>query len=137
MFGHNGPLGTFSAKIRVCFSFGYLSREMFSDLEKVRKLRNQAAHATDDIDFLDPGVSEIVTSLTHADEFKNNFKRFSPTKEVPASEERKAVSEAKITILGYVKYSKSVFCLAIHAMCAALIDLQNKAILPARDLTSH
>lgn len=40
----NGFLGTFSSKIKACYLFGLISKELFSDIEIIRKIRNHFAH---------------------------------------------------------------------------------------------
>lgn len=40
----NAPLGTFSARIAACYSFGLISELEHSDLTLMRKIRNEFAH---------------------------------------------------------------------------------------------
>lgn len=42
--GSSSPLGTFSARSKLAYSLGLISKPMFNDLELVRQMRNDAAH---------------------------------------------------------------------------------------------
>ena len=43
-FDFNGFLGTFSSKINACFLLGLISKKLYNDIQRLRKLRNQFAH---------------------------------------------------------------------------------------------
>ena len=45
MFEGNGPLSTFSSKIEIGYSLGLLSKQNYSDLTIIRKIRNDFAHS--------------------------------------------------------------------------------------------
>ena len=38
------PLGTFSARIKICYRLGLIDKKLYVALEKLRKLRNPSAH---------------------------------------------------------------------------------------------
>jgi DNA-binding MltR family transcriptional regulator len=44
MFDLAGPLGTFAAKAKTAYAFGLISKETYEDIERIRALRNDAAH---------------------------------------------------------------------------------------------
>lgn len=44
LFNHNGPLGTFSAKIDICLVMGLIGQDMHRGLHLIRKIRNTFAH---------------------------------------------------------------------------------------------
>lgn len=44
MFGNQSPLGTFSSKISLAYCLGLISKQLYDDLEKYRKIRNKFAH---------------------------------------------------------------------------------------------
>jgi hypothetical protein len=46
LFMFNGPLGTFSAKIKIAYASGLLSENNFHDLELIRKIRMISAMTT-------------------------------------------------------------------------------------------
>ncbi|WP_157906398.1 MltR family transcriptional regulator [Sorangium cellulosum] len=45
--GASGVLGTFSARTRVCFALGLISKDERDDLQTIREMRNDAAHFRD------------------------------------------------------------------------------------------
>ncbi|WP_419656553.1 mannitol operon repressor [Desulfosarcina variabilis str. Montpellier] len=45
VFEGNGPLSTFSSKIEIGYSLGLLSKQAYSDLTIIRKIRNDFAHS--------------------------------------------------------------------------------------------
>ena len=47
LFENYGPLSTFAAKIDMAYALGIIPREMYEELGKIRKLRNEFAHSTD------------------------------------------------------------------------------------------
>jgi hypothetical protein len=51
MFRSSGPLGSFSAKIKLAHLLGILSEEGYSDLETMKNIRNRFAHYLDIKDF--------------------------------------------------------------------------------------
>ena len=66
LFDFNGPFGTFSACIKVSYSLGLLSNEAKTDLEIIRKVRNDFAHTYELLDFESQEIKSRVLSLkTH------------------------------------------------------------------------
>ena len=51
MFGPNGPLGTFSSKIRLSYALKIVDRQSRDQLGVIRELRNAAAHSQRPISF--------------------------------------------------------------------------------------
>ncbi len=47
LFHSAGPLGTFSARIKLCFCLGMLDDREYHDLEVMRGIRNEFAHKID------------------------------------------------------------------------------------------
>src|SRR5690606_30701176 len=41
LFSFNGPFGTFSSKILVCYSLGLISSDALTDIQIIRKIRNE------------------------------------------------------------------------------------------------
>ena len=64
MFPSSGPLGSFSAKIRLAYLLGLISEECFRDLENMKNIRNQFAH------HLDVGSFEVPTIADKCKNFK-------------------------------------------------------------------
>lgn len=44
LLGPNGALSTFSSRINLCRALGLITEPVFRDLERIRTIRNQAAH---------------------------------------------------------------------------------------------
>jgi hypothetical protein len=51
LFGFDAPLGTFSAKIRVAYAFGFIDAEIRDDLDRIREIRNCFAHSQIPLNF--------------------------------------------------------------------------------------
>lgn len=56
LFSTHASRSTFSAKIKLAFGFGLVSREDYCDIELLRGLRNDAAHTVADFTFNDPTI---------------------------------------------------------------------------------
>lgn len=67
LFGSMGPLSTFSAKIKLAYSLGVFDKWCFGDLEKIRKIRNAAAHDYSPKTFENKDVINITCTLVGAD----------------------------------------------------------------------
>jgi Mannitol repressor len=81
--GGNGPLSTFSAKIKLAYALGIVSAETRLQIERVREVRNHFAHHKDKVSFKHPSVMSVrdffkqKKSLTE-DERKLISKRLTP-----------------------------------------------------------
>ena len=47
MFGGYGPLGSLSKQLQMSFAFDMITRELISDFEALRKVRNDLSHSWD------------------------------------------------------------------------------------------
>lgn len=56
VFGSNGPLGSFSNRIRLAYHLDWLSRESWSRLDAFRRIRNEFAHRAFKISIDDPAI---------------------------------------------------------------------------------
>lgn len=63
LFDFNGPLGTFSSKIKMCYGVGLISKEIMSDLDLIRKIRNDFGHDYKPIDFNTPAIKSRIENL--------------------------------------------------------------------------
>jgi DNA-binding MltR family transcriptional regulator len=117
MFDLNGPLSSFSSKILVCYGFGLISKEIYDDLTKIRKLRNKFAHSTEKIDFLSVDIEDHVATINCCIEASKQFvgSMFKGRKN-PVSEDQPKIKDWEIRSKGYVKYTKSVFCLGVKLL---------------------
>jgi len=63
LFGKYGPLSTFAARIQLGYAYGLVREGGYGDLERLRKLRNDAAHSHEDFTFDDCAVRQRVVGL--------------------------------------------------------------------------
>jgi DNA-binding MltR family transcriptional regulator len=61
--GANAPLGTFSAKINICYRIGLISKKMARDLHLIRSIRNQFAHNVSGCSFNESGVRDRILEI--------------------------------------------------------------------------
>jgi DNA-binding MltR family transcriptional regulator len=67
LFEPMGPLATFSAKIKLAYGLGLIDRSDFTDLEKIRRIRNIASHEYSPMTFESQEIIEISRTLKGAD----------------------------------------------------------------------
>lgn len=61
--GANAPLGSFSARIEACQALGLIDELEYSEIHLIRKVRNAFAHAKHGMDFSNPRVKGLCSSL--------------------------------------------------------------------------
>ena len=62
LFDATGPLGTFSSKLKLAYGIGLLPKNIYTDCNKIRKIRNSFAHVSKPMSFED----EPIKSQTHS-----------------------------------------------------------------------
>ncbi|EOA7749613.1 MltR family transcriptional regulator [Escherichia coli] len=62
--GFNAPLGTFSSRIKACFSLGLITEGQYKDLELLRKIRNKFSHSWENISIEDQDISQQIKELS-------------------------------------------------------------------------
>lgn len=62
-FDFNGMLDTFSSRIKMCYLLGEISKELYKELEALRKIRNMCAHRIKIITPDDPRIIEYEKKL--------------------------------------------------------------------------
>lgn len=67
LFTFNGPLGTFSSKINLSYSLGFISKTSLKDLNIIRKIRNEFGHSYEPLNFETESIKERIHLL------KSNF----------------------------------------------------------------
>jgi DNA-binding MltR family transcriptional regulator len=67
LFEAMGPMATFSAKIKLAYGLGLIDKLHFSDLEKIRRIRNIASHEYSPMTFESQEIIEISRTLEAAD----------------------------------------------------------------------
>jgi mannitol operon repressor len=60
----NAALGTFSSKIELCFALGLIDSHEHSEIELIRKVRNEFAHSKHGLDFRGHRIQGLCASLT-------------------------------------------------------------------------
>lgn len=63
LFEFNGPVGTFSSKIKMSAALGLMPEEIFKSLDLIRKMRNEFAHLHEPLDFESPKIKRQVENL--------------------------------------------------------------------------
>jgi hypothetical protein len=63
LLGKSKPLGSFSARIDICYAMGLLPAEVYRDLHLIRKIRNDFGHNPQPISFSEPAISSRGSEL--------------------------------------------------------------------------
>lgn len=63
IFSFNGPLGTFSSKIKLSYSLGLISKTTMNDINTLRKIRNEFAHSNQSLSFESEKIRNLCSSL--------------------------------------------------------------------------
>ena len=63
LFEVNGPLGTFSSRIRLSYSVGLIPKDAMNDLEIIRKIRNDFGHKYEPISFETKSIKDRLNNL--------------------------------------------------------------------------
>jgi len=61
--GFNSPLGTFSSKAIICRSLGLIAEDEFSDIEVIRKIRNEFGHNWKGLNFETQKIRGLTMNL--------------------------------------------------------------------------
>lgn len=64
LFGSDRPLGSFSARVKMAYCLGHISRRTFEDLEVIRSIRNDFAHSRESITFATPSIRDRCMNLS-------------------------------------------------------------------------
>ena len=68
LFGAQGYLGTFSAKIDIAYRLGLIRRPIHQCLHLCRRIRNDFAHLSDNLSFSTPSVNDRVAEIFRLNE---------------------------------------------------------------------
>jgi DNA-binding MltR family transcriptional regulator len=63
LFDFNGPIGTFSAKIKLAYAMGLISAEVRNALDRIRGIRNKFAHLQHPLNFEDAAIAQQIDAL--------------------------------------------------------------------------
>lgn len=61
--GFNAPIGTFSARSKMAYSLGLITKFQYEDLERLRRIRNEFAHSWEPLTFGDQSIAAHITAL--------------------------------------------------------------------------
>jgi DNA-binding MltR family transcriptional regulator len=61
--GFNAPLGTFSARIKMAYSVGLITKRQHADLDQLRRIRNEFAHNWEPMSFNDQKITAHIRTL--------------------------------------------------------------------------
>lgn len=103
LFGPNGPLSSFWAKLHFANALGLLYPKLHADLEIVRKLRNRFAHQMEPADFSDATVRHLVSLLSTTGTLSG----------LPKYSVKATLSEAQLVEDGYVKTARAEFQICV------------------------
>lgn len=111
MFDFNGPAGTLSAKIMLARSMGLIDKELYGDLQRLRGLRNLAAHTSADFSLSSKEARAFVSGMNHEYGKSGTIRRYSmrSSGENSGSEAAPEPSDAVMKGFGFVRYDKSNF----------------------------
>jgi DNA-binding MltR family transcriptional regulator len=110
LFGPNGPLSSFWAKLHLANVLGLLHSSLHSDLEVFRKLRNRFAHQMEPADFVDTTVRHLASLLSTTVHLRVGMNTYTAQ-----ATDGKKVSEDQLVNDGYVKTARAEFnvCLSL------------------------
>lgn len=116
IFDQNGPLSGFYSKILISYAFGIITKEMYADLNSIRRLRNASAHSYDVVDFLDAEIKSTLFELGCCKKASELWKSSGLKRYDIAKDSEKKPNEYELRADGYIKYNKAIFCLGIKML---------------------
>lgn len=125
LFDYTGPLGTFSSIIKVSNAIGLIDQKLYEDLERIREIRNSAAHSKDDFSLSSKGSTALLRAM-HFDHSKlktfGEYRQFSlETKEAEPGSLIK--SEAFMKGCGYLRHDKVNFIMTCRVISLEILKL--------------
>lgn len=63
LFEANGPLGTFSSRIKLAYALGFISKEIRDEFDLIRKIRNEFGHKYEAINFETDPIRSWILNL--------------------------------------------------------------------------
>lgn len=73
LFQPDGPLGSFSTRIKMAYLLGFITPSLFRELETIKGIRNAFAHTRQLIRFTDQSIKDRCNSLIGAREFQDGM----------------------------------------------------------------
>lgn len=102
LFEYPNPLSSFASKIQMSYCLGLISKDIYEDFERVRKIRNNLAHGYDFKDFSSNEIASIVFKLEGAKKCWEFRRQKNPEK----YKEQKSLKKEDVDV---EKISKMVF----------------------------
>jgi DNA-binding MltR family transcriptional regulator len=65
LFGFNGPAGTFSSRMLLCYSMGLITKNTLHDIKIIKKIRNEFGHSVSIISFEEQNIKDLCGKLVH------------------------------------------------------------------------
>lgn len=85
LFAGMGPLSSFSSKIKLAYCIGILNQWEFEDLERIRKIRNKAAHEYTAKTFTNNEIIQITKKLDGANHAVVAMRKYPSDETSPAA----------------------------------------------------
>ena len=63
--GFNAPLSTFSARTKACYSLGLIQENEYSELNIIRKIRNEFGHSWKNVSFKNQNIVDLCNNLPY------------------------------------------------------------------------
>ena len=123
IFDFTGPLGNFSSKIYLSKAIGLICSDLHSDLHKLRKIRNLAAHSSNDFSLSENVIKDIISSFNHLNN-KEEIQRYSFTNEAG---QKLDPNENVLKGYGFVSYYKSKIIIIVKQMEIKLLSYKYAA----------
>ncbi len=111
LFDSNGPLATFSGKLRIAFAFALISADDYADIDFIRKLRNEAAHNSEEYDLSEHPRGEQIDKLKCVQPYLGVAKRYNVSKIAKMAcdsgrHESSTVRDVRLLDAGFIKVHK-------------------------------
>ena len=94
LFAGMGPLSSFSARIKIAYCLGLIKQWEFEDLERIRKIRNKAAHEYTAKTFTNNEIIQITQQLKGADHAVTAMESKRIESDQPVNQENAATGQA-------------------------------------------
>lgn len=109
-FSSNGPLAHFAMRIQLAYAYGLISKLTYQDLERLREIRNDAAHTSQNFSFYN-----IIDKLVAITAVERNVDRLQLTADERAAAEKPDLNE-KTMKLAFASTAMALGCeiLAAH-----------------------
>ena len=130
LFAGMGPLSTFSARIKLAYCLELIKKWEFEDLERIRKIRNKAAHEYTAKTFTNNEIIQITRQLKGADHAVNAMKSNLTESGQPIKQEKSVARQA--TSMERLRFEFTVVYIAGRIDVLANLPSQTLELLAER-----